>query len=133
LHLRRGVIHPNALKLREALQWQAVVARPGGDDDRPRVDDLAVLEADLMRVRMRRQANSFGTQLGAYAKLVRLQCCSSCQLLTRQSSWEAQVILDARSRSCLASERGMVRERRGLDKTLRCAVNGRVEFRRSTA
>src|SRR5437899_2908539 len=89
------------------------------------------LEADLVCVKPRRQGHGPGSQLHADAELVRLQCCSSCQLLTRQSSGESQVILDPRRCSRLPAERGVLCERRG--QALRCAVHRGRESRRSAA
>ena len=54
LHLGRRVVHTHSLKFREALQREAIVARPRGNDDGPCADELAVVELDLVRVKPRR-------------------------------------------------------------------------------
>src|SRR5437588_12716986 len=89
LHLGRGVIDADALEVREAVQCQAVVARAGGDDDGTRVDYLAIVEADLMRVNPRTQRDRLAAQLDAHPELVSLQRCSCRQLFARQAGWKS--------------------------------------------
>ena len=129
LAARRAVGDALAGEPVEAVDRQAPPGDAAGEDDRPRAQDVAVVEVHLARRRVDPRDRPGHEDLGA--EPARLLQRSARQLVARHARREAEVVLDARGRAGLAAGRLALDDDRA--QALRCAVDGRGQAGRAGA